>query len=891
MTPKRKVHQHARGNKSKKRALTIANTTDYSSTNSCSSTPSPLSSPIPLEPINSGSVSPIHDIPQSLEYSLMSLANEISAPSIVEEKNSSEKTKLDDDINCTFHDWLIRKRQSLKRKRNLLIESEYKTLVFVITNFKNINFTKHKELEWARTLIHENNYTVMKLENLQKGVLEDYVVKLKVGPLLINEIPYYIVTNLSLIENIIAEEHGASAHHGINITHQRIETKYLMVTRDMVAAYIKRCRTCVNHKSVKEVKAKSLNPIVSKGMMHHVVIDLIDYSHDPANEYKYIVHAVDHFTSFHYVDALRNKTGKEVLHFLRRVCSIGGIPCILHSDNGSEFRNSLVEAFIDNNSIEFRHGKPYKPSTQGKVERGNRILKVAIRKLQAQSNYTKSWYDVLFEATMAINNNFSTTHKRSPYEMVYGQKPPQISYDFNVDEVAFSDFDDKDDLIDLSLDENNVSINNNQETKAIDDDRVVLEAPQTTLEHLSETLPLVASVSSVSGDVSSLSEPISKSVAVNLTLSAQEIRDVGMEKYQESIAKTKVAYDRRNKSNKCSIGDVVTVVVPQEIQLNKYSKRFPALVIGYEVIDDVNYYCIGIKDRVVKGKFLSSDLTRESGALFAHFLGIKDINEVQTLTANWGKSRFGKFKYVSLQEAYTEYIKYVAGNALKSKEVAISNSSSTNPHLSQPESDITTSNPIHHNVISHPIPIKPLSSGATCHLCLEKINNLSAYNICFRCKSAYHYADDCFCGAVQVINADGVHFCSRNCFRETATYEKEIVAANARYYTVLWSNGETSKVLKKSLDKYLEYYALVKSWQNKSTSSSSSSTTSIIPSESNSTASNCCKVCNGKLSESNWHRCHGCKAPMHGAIICEKRESIISDDDLLFCSLNCKENH
>ncbi len=110
----------------------------------------------------------------------------------------------------------------------------------------------------------------------------------------------------------------------------------------------------------KKKKRLPLNPIISRGTFHHIVIDLIDYSNKPAgpnNLYHYIVHAVDHFSTFHYTDALPAKTAFNVLRFIQRMFSITGYPCVLHSDNGSEFKNELVDNYLELHNVEHRRGK------------------------------------------------------------------------------------------------------------------------------------------------------------------------------------------------------------------------------------------------------------------------------------------------------------------------------------------------------------------------------------------------------------------------------------------------------------------------------------------------------------------------------------------------------
>jgi hypothetical protein len=233
--------------------------------------------------------------------------------------------------------------------------------------------------------------------------------------------------------------------------------------------------------------------------------------------------------------------------------------------------------------------------------------------------------------------------------------------------------------------------------------------------------------------------------------------------------------------------------------------------------------------------------------------------------------------------------------------------------------------------IVSPITLLPLPEDARCCLCLETYNNQFKFHLCDRCGNHFHHPDDCICGETQVLNARGEKYCSRKCFRNTAIFEVEIIAENNRYYSVKFNDGDTKRVLKKHLDGYLDHYSIVQSWRNKSAqkvieqkqhvskrqrkdrdinvvSSIAQNTSSeiIIISENNQEIIEDnqdynlnhqkivkkCKACDETLSDSNWHCCHSCKAPLHGVIICPNRERIVQDDDKLYCSVECsKKQH
>ncbi|KAG8174583.1 hypothetical protein JTE90_005247 [Oedothorax gibbosus] len=76
-------------------------------------------------------------------------------------------------------------------------------------------------------------------------------------------------------------------------------------------------------------------------------------------DFKFIMVYQDHLTKFVLLRALRNKTAQEVVSQLVDIFFTCGAPCILHSDNGREFVNSLMNELTKCwPELKMVHGKP-----------------------------------------------------------------------------------------------------------------------------------------------------------------------------------------------------------------------------------------------------------------------------------------------------------------------------------------------------------------------------------------------------------------------------------------------------------------------------------------------------------------------------------------------------
>lgn len=93
-----------------------------------------------------------------------------------------------------------------------------------------------------------------------------------------------------------------------------------------------------------------------------------------------------------------------------------GTPKKILTDNGREFKNDQWEKFCEMANIQFKHGSPYTPTTQGCVERFNQTLMNKLRKITEFGR--EDWAIKLPEAVIAYNNSFSRAINCTPAELI-----------------------------------------------------------------------------------------------------------------------------------------------------------------------------------------------------------------------------------------------------------------------------------------------------------------------------------------------------------------------------------------------------------------------------------------------------------------------------------------
>ena len=112
-------------------------------------------------------------------------------------------------------------------------------------------------------------------------------------------------------------------------------------------------------------------------MYLYLQIDLIDMRHISDREFKWILHAVDHWSKFHFAYPIPNKSAKDVASVLMNSISpIMGLPCILHCDNGCKFVNNVIKEVLASwpGQVQLVSRWPHHPLSQGLAEQAHYTL-------------------------------------------------------------------------------------------------------------------------------------------------------------------------------------------------------------------------------------------------------------------------------------------------------------------------------------------------------------------------------------------------------------------------------------------------------------------------------------------------------------------------------------
>ena len=135
------------------------------------------------------------------------------------------------------------------------------------------------------------------------------------------------------------------------------------------------------------------------------LFDLIAYISIDVSKYCLVI--VDDYSRFIWLFFLQEKTQtQEILKkFLRRAQNEFGLRIKkIRSDNGTEFKNSQIEGFLEEEGIKHEFSSPYTPQQNGVVERKNRtLMDMARTMLEKYKTSDQFWVEAINTACYSIN--------------------------------------------------------------------------------------------------------------------------------------------------------------------------------------------------------------------------------------------------------------------------------------------------------------------------------------------------------------------------------------------------------------------------------------------------------------------------------------------------------
>ena len=213
----------------------------------------------------------------------------------------------------------------------------------------------------------------------------------------------------------------AGAHFGVHSTLSRLMRNYIYIgAQTDVRLRVAVCHPCVQKRVEANIKAGVQVPIRNGYPLQTIYVDICGDFDLTADGYKYILSVQDGFSRFIQAYPLKTKTATEVAKTLAdRYISTFGCPQSIHSDQGKEFCNKIVDSLMKQLGITHELGPVANPQSN-LVERWHRTMTEALRAITHQDS--KCWVNYLPGLVFAYNTRVHSSTGLTPFLTFMGRE-------------------------------------------------------------------------------------------------------------------------------------------------------------------------------------------------------------------------------------------------------------------------------------------------------------------------------------------------------------------------------------------------------------------------------------------------------------------------------------
>ena len=219
-------------------------------------------------------------------------------------------------------------------------------------------------------------------------------------------------------------------HRAHNLLHMGIEKTIEAIEKDFwwpgmktdIAHWVKSCRKCQCNKIHRHNWPKIGAFPTTPERLQFVHMDTVGPIEPMSDGKRFILTMRDRSSGLLATSAIPNKKAQTMRDsIVSGWIAHYGVPQIILTDNGKEFKNRLICATFEQLNIDHRFTDTYSPSTNGMIERAHRSINVALRSLDNPTN----WAYHLPLITNALNNQRVSHSPFTPAQYVFGSPTNQ----------------------------------------------------------------------------------------------------------------------------------------------------------------------------------------------------------------------------------------------------------------------------------------------------------------------------------------------------------------------------------------------------------------------------------------------------------------------------------
>ena len=216
----------------------------------------------------------------------------------------------------------------------------------------------------------------------------------------------------------IAHASDMSGHFGVKKTREKLLNDYFWPGMTAsVKAFCKSCEICQKvGKPQHHPRVTPLKPMIAIGQpFEELTLDCVGPLPKTKKGNEYLLTVMCNSTRFPDAFPLRSISAPKIIEVLQKFISYFGIPKKIFTDQGSNFMSKKFQEFLKGLNIDHITSTPYRPQSQGKLERFHGTLKTMIRSYCDNNNWDVYVPYLLF----AVRDSVSSATNYTPFQLVF----------------------------------------------------------------------------------------------------------------------------------------------------------------------------------------------------------------------------------------------------------------------------------------------------------------------------------------------------------------------------------------------------------------------------------------------------------------------------------------
>ncbi|CAF1472839.1 unnamed protein product, partial [Rotaria sordida] len=241
-----------------------------------------------------------------------------------------------------------------------------------------------------------------------------------------NTVLKLIYTPATLIPDLLTayHDHPLSGHFGIARTWSQLRNAYYWPRmKETIMSYIKSCDKCSKFNLDQRKPPGFLQPIQPPNDVFQILgMDWWGPTIPSLSGNRYVLVVTDRLSGYVFATASPTNTAQDTARILmEKIILVHGPPDILITDQGTHFKNELLQAISKLVGCAHVFSTPYHPQTNGQTERWNATFATQLAKFCNTEH--DNWDTFLPSIVYAYNNGIHSSTGFTPYQLAFGRQP------------------------------------------------------------------------------------------------------------------------------------------------------------------------------------------------------------------------------------------------------------------------------------------------------------------------------------------------------------------------------------------------------------------------------------------------------------------------------------